>query len=396
MRRRPGAGDGLRAEIIEDLAALEPLLPEWDALAVTSARPLSAPGWLLAWWRSLAPLEASLRVVAIRDGGSALVGLAPYFVVREGGLAHYRPLGSEDMGIRNVPLAAEGLELPVARAVAAALAGASPRPAVVHLSQADEGSPWPLMLTRAWPGLFGPRRERVREASAPTLHLEAASYEEWLAGKSSNFRQRLRRDTRKLEEKGARTWMARTPAELDEALAVFHRLHGARWGDESPLAAEAGNRMMLDAGHALLGSERFRVWTIAVEDTPITVQIFVAAGGDVTYWNGGWDPEWSSFSPAMIGICAGLEDAFARGERRIDFGEGEHHYKTRLADRDEPIAWTRLLPRDIRYPRTLAATAPARARHAARQVVGRLPAPLRTRVERLAGRGDPPEDDAAA
>ena len=396
MRTGRAPDDRLRAEVIEDLAALEALTPEWDALAVASSRPLSAPGWLLAWWRSLAPAEAALRVVVVRDAGGALVGLAPYFVVREGGLTHYRPLGSEDMGIRNVPLAAEGRELPVARAVTAALAGASPRPSVVHLSQADIDSPWPLLLTRAWPGLFAPRRERVREASAPTLHLEAASYEEWLAGKSSNFRQRLRRDTRKLEEKGARTWMARTPAELDEALAVFHRLHGARWGDESPLAAEAGNRMMLDAGHALLASERFRAWTIAVEDTPITVQIFVAAGDEVTYWNGGWDPEWSSFSPAMIGICAGLEDAFARGESRIDFGEGEHHYKTRLADRDEPIAWTRILPRDIRYPRTLVATAPARARHAARGILGHLPAPVRERVERLARRGEPAEDDAPA
>jgi len=394
MSRR-GVDDGLGVEVLEELPALEAIAAEWDALAVASARPLSAPGWLLAWWRALAPVDAALRVVVARDGGQ-LVGLAPYFAAREGGLVHYRPLGSDDMGIRNTPLAAEGWELPVARAVAAALAEASPAPAAVHLSQADAGSPWPLLLTRAWPGLFTPRRERLREASAPTLHLEAPSYEEWLASKSSNFRQRLRRDSRKLSERGAQTTMAASHEELERALEDFRRLHGARWGGESPLAGEAGHRMMIDAGAALLAQERFRVWTISVEGAPITVQIFVAAGGEVTYWNGGWDPEWSALSPAMLGICAGLEDAFARGERRIDFGEGDHHYKTRLADRDEPIAWTVLYPRGARYPRTLVATAPARARRAARAGVGRLPAPVRSRLTRLARRGDAPDegDDA--
>jgi CelD/BcsL family acetyltransferase involved in cellulose biosynthesis len=390
-RATASAAPALRTEVIDDLSALDAVIPDWDALAVARGLPLSAPGWLLAWWRSLAPVEAALRVVVVRDAGGSLVGLAPYYVVREGGLAHYRPLGSEDMGVRNVPLAADGMDLPVARAVAAALARARPAPSVVHLSQVDAGSPWPLLLSRAWPGVFPPRRERGRDAPAPTLRLRAGSYEEWLASKSSNFRQRLRRDIRKLEEQGSRTWMARTPEELEEALSVFHRLHAARWGDESPLASEAGHRMMLVAGQALLPAERFRVWTMAVGDTPITVQIFVAAGGEVTYWNGGWDADWSSYSPAMIGIAAGVEDAFARGERRVDFGEGEHHYKTRLADGDEPITWVRIIPRDVRYPRTLALTAPARAKRLAKAVLARLPAPVRSRVDRIARRGAPAE-----
>jgi CelD/BcsL family acetyltransferase involved in cellulose biosynthesis len=382
-----GSGDdALRAEVIEDLPVLERMAPAWDALAVARARPLAAPGWLLAWWRALAPVDAVLRTVAVWDGPE-LVGLAPYMARHEGGLAQYRPLGSEDMGIRNEPLVVAGRELPVARAIAAALAGARPAPGAVHLSQIDVDSPWPLMLARAWPGLFTPRRERVREAPAPTLHLGAASYEDWLASKSSNFRQRLRRDQRKLAERGARTGMARSPEELTDALDAFHRLHAARWGDESPLAGPAGHRMMLDAGRALLPGERFRVWSIVLDGTYLTVQIFVAAGGEVTYWNGGWDPEWSSFSPAILGIAAGLEDAFARGERRVDFGEGEHHYKTRFADRDEPIAWTRILPRDRRYPRTLLVTAPARAKRAARAGVAHLPAPVRERLERARGRG---------
>jgi CelD/BcsL family acetyltransferase involved in cellulose biosynthesis len=386
----------LRARVVDDPRELERLRTPWDALAVAAGRPLSAPAWLLAWWRHMAPGDAALRVVAVDEGGS-LVGLAPYYAVRRGGLVRYLPLGGDDMGIRNAPLAADGMQVEVARAVASALAGASPAPAAVHLDQVDVRSPWPLLLRRAWGGAFPPRLERVRTASAPTLTLSAPGYEEWLAAKSSNFRQRLRRDSRKMAERGAVTSLVDTPEALERALEDFDRLHGARWGEASPLAGGAGHRMMLEAGRELLADERFRVWTIRADGAPVTVQIFIAAGGEVAYWNGGWDPEWSALSPAMVGICAGVEDAFRRGERRIDFGEGEHHYKTRLADGDDPIAWYVLYPRGLGYGRTLVATAPARAKGAARAALARLPEPVRdrvrARVDRLRGRGeDQPPD----
>jgi len=381
----------VQARIVTTPEEAETLRGAWDALAVASARPLSAPAWQLAWWRAMAPAGAELRIVAVEDE-DRLVGLAPYLVVRRSRLAHLLPLGGPDMGVRNAPLAEPGLEVPVARAVAAALAGSSPRPAVVALDQVDVDSPWPMLLRRAWPGQVAPRLERVRTAPAPTLHLDAPSYEEWLAAKSSNFRQRLRRDARKLTEAGARTTLAGTPAELERALDHFRRLHGDRWGDSTALADDAGHRMMLEAGLELLPSGRFRVWTIDIDDAPVTVQIFVAAGGEVTYWNGGWDPEYSSLSPAMLGICAGIEDAFARGERRVDFGEGDHHYKTRLADHDEDVEWVRLYPRTPAYATTLLMTAPPRLKALARAGIDRLPESVGARL-RSTARRSPPEAD---
>ena len=387
--------DGLRTEIVEDVGALAAVAAEWDALAEANGWALAAPAWLLAWWRNCAPSGARLRVVVVRDAAGAVVGLAPFAALVSGRVTVYRPLGS-GMAIRSGPLAAPGHEVPVARAIAAALAGARPRPGEIHLEQVDEDSPWPLLLTRAWPGALPPRRELDHTAPAPTLRLTAASYEEWLAGKSSNFRQRLRRDARKLTERGAVTRLAATPEELEWALGEFDRLHGEKWGDESPLASAAGARMMLEAGRDLLASGRFRVYWIEVEGRAITVQIFVAAGGEVVYWNGGWDTGWSSLTPALQCICSGVEDAFGRGERRVDFGQGEHHYKTRLADGDDPIAWFRISPRGLAYPRTLLLTLPRRAKRVARSALDHAPAPVRARIDRLRGRSGetPAEDDA--
>lgn len=133
---------------------------------------------------------------------------------------------------------------------------------------------------------------------------------------------------------------------------------------------------MLDAGRRLVGSGRFRAVVIETNDLVVSVQLFVAAGGEVAYWNGGWDPEWAPLSPAIQGIVAGIEDAMRRGDRRIDFGQGDHHYKRRLADGDAPISWAVLSPPGV-VGRAVRVGAAARrvgggARRAARDAVARL------------------------
>ena len=154
-------GHGRSVSVIEDLAQLARLTGEWDELAVRAGRPLAAPGWLLAWWRNMAPAGARLRTVAVHDG-DRLVGLAPFFATRVRTVVIYRPLGSA-MAIRGTLLADAGREQEVARAVADALAEASPRPAAIHLDQLDVGSPWPGLLAARWPGA----RARARPAAAP-------------------------------------------------------------------------------------------------------------------------------------------------------------------------------------------------------------------------------------
>ena len=378
----------LRTRVITEEGDLDAIRTAWDGLAVASRRPLAAPAWQIAWWRAMAPEGARLRVVVVEDETGAVVGVAPYLVVMRSRLAHYLPLGGPDMCARNAPLAAAGAEVPVARAIAEALSRCSPRPAVVALDQVDVTSPWPALLRRSWPGLLPPRLEHVRRSQAPTLHLDFESYEEWLATKNRSFRGPLGRRRRRLAELGAVTRIVETQEELEWALGHFRRLHGARWGDATSLAGEAGFQLMLEAGRELLPSGRFRVCTITIDDEPVTVNVFIAAGGDVALWNGGWAAEYASLSPTIVGICFGIEDAIARGDVRMDFGEGDYDYKMRFTDHDEDIEWIRLYPRGPRYALTFVVTAPARLRPLARTVVARLPDGLGRRLRRLARRGD--------
>ena len=149
-------------------------------------------------------------------------------------------------------------------------------------------------------------------------------------------------------------------------------------------------REWLGEAAAAMGPDRLRLWAAEVEGELISVQLFQAAGGEVKYWNGGWLEEHADVKPTMLTILAAIEDAIARGERRLDLGAGTHDYKLRFADGEDPLAWGGLIVRNRRWPRTRAELAPRVLRFRAKRLVRSLPEPLTRRVEDAArGRGGP-------
>jgi CelD/BcsL family acetyltransferase involved in cellulose biosynthesis len=370
-----GAGT-LRTRVIEQLAELEQLSGAWDELAVAAGCPGALSGWQLAWWRQLAPPGARLRAIAVHDA-DRLVGIAPFWVERaRGGRAVYRLLAAQ-MTHRIAPLASDAR---AAREIARVLAGATPSPDYVAFDAAAASNVWQSAVRAGWPGR-APWELRERTLPAPVLDLPDGSFEQWLGGKSRNFRQQTRRFRRRLEEAGGVVRMSRTVEELERDVDAFSQLHHERWDARggSSLRGDVG-AMLRDAGRALLPAERFRLWIVELDGRPVSAQIFLAAGGEVLYWNGGFDERAADFKPALLGIIAGIEDCFARGDRRLDLGGGAHDYKQRLADRDEPLAWGGLVPRNARYLGNRAALAPLQARGVARRAFRRLPPEMQERV----------------
>lgn len=376
----------VRAEIIEDPAGLEGECDAWDALAVEAARPLTSPAWMLPWWRHLAPPNAQLRVVLARDGDE-LVGVAPYWA-RHGplGFVEYQLLAAGH-GQRLAPLARHGRAEEVAAAAATALSHADPRPATVRVDATDVDSLWPQALRSGWPGLLRPWVRCDRVLSAPVLEIDGRGFEDWLQSKSKNFRQQMRGGRRKLEKAGAHARMS-GPDELERDISALVSLHHERWSTRggSSVMEPAVERLLLDAGRDLVASKRFRLWLIELDGRPVSAHLFVAAGGEVVYWNGGFDPAFSQYKPALQTLLAAVEDAFERGDRRVDFGRGAHPYKQRFAEGDHPIAWYTLFPRTPRYLLTRAQTLPRHLRWGLRHAIERLPDDQRRRLKRLFGR----------
>ena len=363
----------LDAEVVDDVAALGPVVASWDALAVANRLPMSAPAWTLAWWRHLAPAGAHLRVVLVRDG-SELVGVAPYFAERAVlGRCDYRLIGS---GIyhRIAPLALPGREWEVAERVAAVLAAARPRPDLITLEGVALATPWRTLLREHWPGPLRARRYDTSVQSAPVVRLDAPSFEAWLSGQSSNFRSQMRRSRRRFEDEHGRARLA-TAETLEADVKTFGRLHAGRWEGRGSSSIVRMGRPLLDAlvegGVQHLADGRFRLWTLEMDGEAISSQMFVAAGGEVAYWNGGWDERFAQLKPPMLAILYAVEDAFRRGDDRIDLGGGALHYKLRFANGTDAISWGGVYTPGVRSPLARMTLAPTHARVAARGALRR-------------------------
>jgi CelD/BcsL family acetyltransferase involved in cellulose biosynthesis len=371
-------------EIIEDLDRAQALSSDWDALALERALPLCAPGWMLSWWRHLAPAGAGLRIVAVREGGE-LIALAPWFLQGEDGTRmDVRFVGAEFSDRVDV-LCRAGREGEVAALLRGAIGRIRPRPDVIAFEATPAGSRWARELASGPAGRARLAPYRNSLIAAPTVTLPegpGVDPESWLAGRSSNFRSQMRRMRRRLAEKGGQVRQIVEPGEIGGAIDALLRLHEARWEDRAPshLTSPAVREFLHDAA-AALGPDRLRLWAAEIEGEPISVQLFQAGGGEIKYWNGGWMEEHADLKPTMLTILAALEDGIARGERRLDLGAGTHPYKLRFADGEDPLAWGGLIVRNRRWPRTRLELMPRVLRYRAKRAVQALPKPLTERIE---------------
>ena len=363
----------LVSEVITELSKLDPLQAEWDELAVASRLPLMSPACVMAWWRHLAPPAAAPRMVAVWDDG-ALVGLAPFYVDLDGrrGRLGLRLPGIE-LGGRLAPLAASAHKQAVAREFAEALADSRLCPDLVALEGVPLVADWGKTLCETWPGRLRPASRRYQVSGCPTVLLQATSFDAWLSAKSSSFRSEMRRLRRQFTAAGGTMRMS-TLDTLRSDIDVFVRLHSSRWEDRGSsklVGLGAGLPAVLnDIGQTLLKQEgRFRLRLLEVEGEPVSAQLFLAAGDQVQYVVAGWDERFAKFKPSILGMLATVEDAFGRGEHRVDLGLGEQHYKLRFADVSDPVVWTILIPVGMRLPLTLLRTAPMRGRAAMQNVL---------------------------
>ena len=371
------------AEVIADVAGAEAIAPAWDGLARAASLPLCAPGWMLSWWRSMAPAGSELRIVAVRDGGR-LVALAPWFA-GQGPRARVdlRFLGAE-VSDRVDVLCEAGRESDAAEALREAIAGLRPRPDLIAFEAVPASSRWRRRLASGGRGRvrLAPYRNSVRPAPAVTLPAEGG-FDAWMASRSANFRSQMRRMRRRLAERDGAVRMLLEPDERRSGIEAMLELHRQRWSGrgESDLIRPGVPELLTNAAEAL-GPQRMRLWAAEIAGRPISLQVFLAAGEEVKYWNGGWSEQHAELKPSMLTILAAIEDAIGRGERRLDLGVGSHEYKLRFADSEDALTWGGLIVRNRRWPATRAELAPRVLRYRAKLAVQALPEPV---TERVAG-----------
>jgi len=360
---------------LADLDRLGPLEDEWRRLAVQRGNGFLTPDWCGAWSRHYGDEHVAF-VPVLRDPEGALRGLLPLALPRSGHPRVCRIAGA-NLGDRFHPICEPEAEAEVAAAAGEALAEAPEPWSVISLDHIQVDTPWVKALGEA----TGRRLSSRSRIAAPLPLIDIATHDSWddyLATRSSNFRQQVRRFPRRAErEAEVRVRRTESAAELEADMSTFFDLHDRRFREDggSSLSAERARSFHRDFARAALEQGWLRLWFLELDGSPAAAWYGWRLGERYSYYNSGFDPAFSALSPGLVLISAVIESAFEEGAAEFDFLLGEESYKYRFAERERTVSDV-TMARALPHPASVVTAAEYGARRAGRLV----PASARRRL----------------
>ena len=319
LTRRPARPRALGVEPVEDLAELR---DDWDELAARSRNPFATWEWVSTWWRHFGA-GRPLRTLACREPDGRLVAIVPAFESTRRPLRTLRFIG-HNLGDSLGPICAPADVGRTARALHAALRRG-------HLG-ADLLLGEQLPGDGAWGTLLG--ASLVRRESSPVLDVDGASFDGWLAGRSRNFREQVRRRERRLREQGLRYRLCESPETLHADLDTLFALHAARWGDRDEAFVPELLPFHREFASLALARGWLRLWVLELDGRPAAAWEGFRFGGADWYYQAGRDPALDRHAVGFVLLAHTVRDAMEAGMRQYCLGRGDEDYKRRFAGRD--------------------------------------------------------------
>jgi CelD/BcsL family acetyltransferase involved in cellulose biosynthesis len=323
---------------IHDEDDLLEVFGSWRALAEAARNPYALSEWMLAWWRHAAPAGAELSVLVLREQED-IVAIGPFFVDRRFGLNRLRMLGA---GVSSSPsvLARAGSHAVLARTLVDELSSGRIADSIM-LEGVPAHDPWRLQLLGETAAGHSLLPTPGWEQPSPHLRIDQFGYDEWFKQKGSKFRSRIRRGERQLAALHGRHVLAINEADVRRGLEEFERLHEQRWAERGGSGVlTAGVRAML-RDFAGIAPQHLRIWTTEVEGRPLSVQVFLVAGGTVSHWLGGLDDAGPTLHPGagVLGLHRAIKHSWQQGDQLFDFGAGGQALKYRFADGESTLTY---------------------------------------------------------
>ena len=302
--------------------SFDALRDDWETMAAHSENVFGTWEWASTWWRHFGG-SAELLPVRCRSPEGREFALLPLYLRRVGGVRVVRLVGhgpADELGL----LCAPEDQAEAGAALHGALEDAG---ADVFLGSTVRGD-------AEWPRLLG---ATVLGAEAtPALRLEGRTWDDYLAARSSNFRQQVRRRERALHAQGLRYRLCDDRARLDRDLDLLFALHRRRWrGGESEFTRhEAFHREF-----AALAFERgwLRLWFLELTGAAAAAWYGLRFGAVDWYYQAGRDPGRERGAVGFVLLAHSLREAMADGMREYRFGRGDEEYKSRFTGAESTV-----------------------------------------------------------
>lgn len=309
-----------RLESIADLAAARPL---WTELAERSGNIFATWEWADAWWRHFGYDGGELALLAcLRDDEP--FAIAPLYRDRKGPLGMLRFLGH---GVGDV----------LGPVSAPADAGLAMRALIDGMR--DNGG-WTALLAERIPGdtVAALGGELLLSEENPSLEIGGRSWDDYMRAASKNMREKVRRNTRKIEREHELTFeLCERPGQVEPMMRTLFDLHGMRWAEKGSFGRESVTPFHLDFAPVALERGWLRLWTMQIDGEPAAAWYGFRYGGVEAYYQSGRDPRFDRFSVGFLMLARTIQAAFDDGLDAYGFLRGDESYKSRFATATETL-----------------------------------------------------------
>lgn len=315
---------------VEPIGSIDEVGATWDRLAARSGDVFATRAWLSTWWQHFGR-DRPLRLVGLRDPADGeLVAIVPLYLAARRPVRTLRFLGhgpTDQLG----PVCAAGDRARVLAELPAALA---------------QAGPWDLAIADELPASpAAPPAAAIVLARTPAhvVAFDDGGGDAWLAARSANLRDQIRRGRRKLDGLGRVTFrVSDDPERLDRDLDALLDLHHRHWarrpgGSRAYAGREPFHR---DVARSFLDRGWLRLRLLELDGRPVAALHSFWFDGVESHYQGGRDPALDACSVGLLLHDHAIRASAGAGDREYRFLRGDEPYKARLATRtDEQVTW---------------------------------------------------------
>ena len=315
-------GTELALETTDDLDSLR---REWTALADLGGELFTTWEWASTWWRHFGAGREPL-VTACRAADGTATALLPLYVAETEPARTLRLVGGREADQLG-PVCA-----PADRALAL--------DALHRVLERGIGDWERLVVDRVPPDIGWHEAmggQVVKHELSPAIDIDGATWEEYLASRSRNLREQVRRRERRLKRDHEVTYrLSDDPDRLGDDFDTMLRLHRARWGRSSSFEGprEAFHR---DFAARALEQGWLRLWTMELGGAPAAAWLGYRFGAREWYYQAGRDPALDRYAVGFVLLVHTIREAIGDGMRQYRLLLGGEPYKYRFATADAGV-----------------------------------------------------------
>ena len=318
-------------EFVTERPGLDELRAVWRTAATAAGNAFITPEWFFAWLQVNA---AAKPVVAVARRSGAIRGLLP-LVLEDGTL---RFAGAR-FGDRFHPVLAEPSASDRSEVLSKLFRGVFESRSARTLGVLQRVDVDVVDLWRDVSRTAGLRASTHRYEVLPFIPVDGHSWPDYLRGISRNLRSQATRRESALSGRHALEYICvREAAAVHAFLETFFDLHERRWATESTLASPLARAFHRQFATAAAEQGWLRGWLLAVDQVPVGSWYGWSIGGRYSYYQAGFDPTWSRYSPGTLLLLRTIHAAFEEGASEYDLLLGDEAYKRKLASDARQVA----------------------------------------------------------